>query len=98
MTRIKRNRVFHEILQLKNLEAMWNQPKFNGHITWKINRCEAYNCKTRVKNWFYKKAIPAAHSFIIGYSVDEEGVKRKHFIGYDYVEAKKRMNHIKSFL
>ena len=49
-------------------------------------------------NFFYKKAVPAAHYYIIGYSVDEENKKQKNFLGYNYSNAKNRMNHVKSFL
>lgn len=91
-------KIHRELFQLNTLKEMWNTPKFNGHVTLKIRRCERYYCETRVKNFFYKKAIPAAHSFIIGYSVDKENKKRKNFLGYTYVEAKQRINHIKSFL
>jgi len=96
--RRKFEKIHKELEQITRLKEMWNTPRINGVVTLKISKCEKYNCKSRVHCWFYKKAIPAAHYYIIAYNVDENNVKQKNFLGYDYSEAKRRMNHVKSFL
>jgi hypothetical protein len=96
--RIKFEKIHKEIEQLVRLNEMWNTPIKNGLVTLKISRCKRHYCNSRIHCWFYKKAIPAAHYYIIAYNVDENNVKQKNFLGYDYSEAKRRMNHVKSFL
>ena len=80
------------------LNEMWNTPRINGLVTFKISKCKRYHCDSRVHCWFYKKAIPAAHYYIVAYNVDEDNKKQKNFLGYNYSQAKQRMNHVKSFL
>jgi hypothetical protein len=77
---------------------MWNKPRKNGLVTFKISRCQKYQCDSRVPSAFYKKADPSAHFLIVGYSVNEENKKQKNFLGYNYSNVKGRMNHVKSFL
>ena len=96
--RQKISKILPEIHQIAKLNEMWNKPTKNGLVTFKISRCRKYYCESRVHCWFYKKAVPSAHFYIIGYSVDEENKKQKHFLGYSYSNVKNRMNHVKSFL
>ena len=76
---------------------MWNTPIKNGLVTIKISKCNQYYCKSRVKCPFYKKGVPI-HSCVVAYNVDENNIKQKNFLGYNYSKASERMNHVKSFL
>jgi hypothetical protein len=91
--------ILPEIRQISILNEMWNKHRKYGLVTFKIMKCEVYyNCDSRIQCKFYKKAFPHAHSIIIGYHVDLENKKRKNFIGYNFLNAKQRMNHVQSFL
>jgi len=86
-----------ELKQIHELNEKWNKHRKYGLVTFKISQCSEYYCDSYVPYKYYKKCNQV-HSIIIGYNIDEENKKRKNFLGYNYSNAKQRMNHVQSFL
>lgn len=89
----------HVMIEINNLiilNDIWKLHCKQGLVINKVERCGVVNCKSTIRNYYREGGL--LHTAIIAHYLDEENKKKRHFLGYDFKQARKRIYHVLSFV